>query len=68
MVDMAASEVFLVAISRADFERRSHFSAAIGFREGFVAAPPRRNNFYSPIVGRSGGDTSFERAQRKSTR
>jgi hypothetical protein len=39
MVDMAASEVFLVAISRADFERRSHLSAAIGFQEGFVAAP-----------------------------
>ncbi|MCK1403989.1 hypothetical protein [Bradyrhizobium sp. 76] len=67
MVDMAASEVFLVAISRADFERRSHFSAAIGFREGFVAAP-RRNIFRSPIVGRGGGDTSFGRAQRKSTR
>ncbi|MGY3367155.1 hypothetical protein ACVWZL_004280 [Bradyrhizobium sp. GM2.4] len=39
MVDMAASEVFLVAISRADFARRSHLSAAIGFREGFVATP-----------------------------
>jgi hypothetical protein len=39
MVDMAASEVLLVAISRADFARRSHLSAAIGFREGFVAAP-----------------------------
>jgi hypothetical protein len=39
MVDMAASEVFLVAISRAAFGLRSHLSAAIGFREGFVAGP-----------------------------
>src|SRR3954447_4622843 len=34
----------------------------------FRRRTPRRNNFHSPIVGRGGGDTSFGRAQRKSTR
>ncbi|MFK4500052.1 hypothetical protein ABIF86_004343 [Bradyrhizobium japonicum] len=37
MVDMAASEVFLVAISRLGFGQRSPPRAAIGFQDGFVA-------------------------------
>jgi hypothetical protein len=37
MVDMASSEVFLVAISRLGFGQRSPPRAAIGFQDGFVA-------------------------------
>jgi hypothetical protein len=64
MVDLAASEVFLVAISRAGLGRRSHSRAAIGFPDGFVAGNGR-NIFRAAIVGARCRGTSCGRAQQK---